>query len=226
MFSFLLLAGGSGTRMQDSTPKQFMLIAGKPMIMHTLDRIEKIEDISNVVVVCKKEHRDQITSYKSQYGLRKNIIFATAGVTRQESVYNGLKKVKTPSVIIHEAARPFVKEQEFRYLINIDDIYATYTIPIPFTVLKADDEGVYGLLDRNELVNIQLPQKFDTASLLEAHEKAAKDRKTFTEDVSMIIYYNGIKVKHIRGNSNNIKITDQTDLIIANEIYNNYIIGR
>jgi len=226
MLTLILLAGGNGTRMNNSIPKQFMLIGGRPMIMHTLDRIEKIDEIDDVIIVCKKEHERTLDNYKIEYGLRKKIRYAPAGATRQESVYNGLKMVNTEKVIIHEAARPFVKESEFRKLINIDYDYVTYTLPIPFTVLKADNEGIYDILNRDELVNIQLPQKFITSTLLEVHEMARNDGKTFTEDASMIVYYKGIKVKHINGTSNNIKITNETDLIIANEIYKEYIIGR
>lgn len=226
MFSFILLAGGNGKRMKNAIPKQFMLIGGKPMIMHTLERIDKLSEISEVIVVCRKEHEKTIDNYINEFGLRKKIIYAPAGATRQESVYNGLLLVKSGNVIIHESARPFVKEQEFRDILEFDADFATYTISIPFTVLKADNVGICEVLNRDELVNIQLPQKFKTSDLLEVHEKARLDGKVFTEDVSMIVYYKGIKVKRVNGTSNNIKITDQTDLIIAEEIYKEYILER
>ena len=171
MFTLILLSGGAGTRMKYAVPKQYMLLAGKPVIMHILERLDSIQAISDIVVVCAPEYEGTITEMVSQYGIRKPIRYAPAGRTRQESVLSGLSLVTSPDVIIHEAARPFVKVEDFEEIIRCPDRNATFGLDIPFTVLRGQDH-VEGVLTRSELFNVQLPQKFETSVLKEAHGKA------------------------------------------------------
>jgi 2-C-methyl-D-erythritol 4-phosphate cytidylyltransferase len=173
MFTLILLSGGAGTRMKYAVPKQYMLLAGKPVIMHILERLDSIQAISDIVVVCTPEYEGTITEMVSQYGIRKPIRYAPAGRTRQESVLSGLSLVTSPDVIIHEAARPFVKVEDFEEIINCTERNATFGLDIPFTVLRGQDH-VEGVLTRSELFNVQLPQKFETSGLKEAHDKARK----------------------------------------------------
>jgi 2-C-methyl-D-erythritol 4-phosphate cytidylyltransferase len=111
-----------------------------------------------------------------------------------------------------------VSAEEFRALIQAPDDNAMYGIPIPFTVLKGHDY-VEGLLDRNELVNVQLPQKFDAAALLAAHEAARRDNVIFTEDASLFFHYADAPVRILPGSEMNIKITVPTDIVIAEAMY-------
>ena len=93
-----------------------------------------------------------------------------------------------------------------------------YGIPIAFTVLKGH-EYVEDLLERDELVNVQLPQKFDRAALVAAHEAARRDGATFTEDASLFHRYAGAPVRILPGSERNIKITVPTDIVTAEAIY-------
>lgn len=224
--TLILLAGGKGTRMKNVIPKQFLLLAGKPVIMHTLERIEGIKEIEEIILVCEDEYIHTIEEYRQSYRLNKQIRYAKAGRTRQESVYNGLKLVKTEIVIIHESARPFVKQSEFEKLIECKEKNVTYAYPIQFTVLKTQEERISGTLNRNELVNIQLPQKFETKYLLEAHEKAVKEKKEFTEDASMIYCYTNKEIKTLKGSPYNLKITEPLDLIIGEILYKENLIRK
>ena len=97
-------------------------------------------------------------------------------------------------------------------------------IPIAFTVLKGH-EYVEDLLERDELVNVQLPQKFDRAALVAAHEAARRDGATFTEDASLFHRYAGAPVRILPGSERNIKITVPTDIVTAEAIYAD-VIGR
>lgn len=225
MYTVLLLSAGKGTRMEKEMPKQYLLLAGKPMIIHTLERIDRLPMVKDIVVVCESEFISAIELMVHQYGITKPVRFATGGQTRQESVYNGLQLVDSPSVIIHEAARPFVLQSEFQRLIDDENKNVMLGYPIPFTVVKGE-EYITGLLERRELVNVQLPQKFDTAVLKQAHEKARLEGTMFTEDASMVFAYTGEQVKIITGTSINIKITEPIDMIIGEEIYREYIVGR
>lgn len=224
LYSMILLAGGIGTRMHNSIPKQFMLLAGKPVIMHTLEKVDCIQEIDYVVIVCAKEYRNFIELMCKQYNISKPIVFADSGATRQESVRNGLALVDTRFVIVHEAARPFAKIDEFRRYIEASDENIILGSPIYYTVVKGN-EKVDALLERSELVNVQLPQKFNTEILKAAHKEAEHDGKVFTEDASLIFFYHpDVEIKIYRGTDYNIKLTTPMDMLIGELIYKEYFI--
>lgn len=226
MFTAILLSGGSGSRMKKAVPKQYMLLAGKPVIMHILERFDAIEEIKEIVVVCTREYQPFIELMLGQYGIKKTVKYALAGKTRQESVMSGLQYVETDEVIIHEAARPFVTVEEFRKLINEEGENVMYGSGINYTVIKGD-KYVRELLERSTLVNVQLPQKFNTRILKSAHENAAREGKQYTEDASLVFDYNrSIKIKIIEGSNYNIKLTTPTDMLVGEEIYREYFQRR
>ena len=218
-YTFILLSGGIGKRMQNSIPKQYMLLAGKPMIMHVLEKIDEIDEIEKIIIVCTDDYRDEINLMIGQYGIRKAISYAKAGKSRQESVFSGLKEAETDNVIIHEAARPFVTTEDYRRLIEDSNENAITGIDIPFTVIKGG-EYVEDLLTRSELINVQLPQKFNTKNLIEAHKQAEKDKNSFTEDASLLhYYYPEIPIHIVEGKDYNIKITNSMDMLTGEIVY-------
>ena len=215
MYTLVLLSGGSGTRMQNSVPKQYLLLAGKPVIMHTLEKVDRIDAIGQIVIVCT-----------AQFGIRKKIVFAPAGPTRQASVMSGLSRVGTDDVIIHEAARPFVKTEDFEELIACPERNATFGLDIPFTVLKGH-EAVEGILTRSELFNVQLPQKFETGLLREAHRKALEEGTSFTEDASQVFhYFPQTRIRICQGKDYNVKLTTRIDMLVGEIIYEEVFSGR
>lgn len=224
-YSAILLSGGKGTRMQRSTPKQYLLLAGKPIIMHTLERLDKLSSVSEIIIVCENQYQEMILSMCKQYGIEKNIVFAPAGDTRQESVYNAVKLSNFPNVLLHEAARPFVTLSDFSALLNNSEKNVTYGYAIPYTVAVGNSK-IEKTLDRSSLINIQLPQKFDTATLLNAHEKARKLGKLYTEDACMVFELTGSEITVMKGTSINLKISEPVDLITGEEIYKEFITTR
>lgn len=205
--------------MKNTIPKQYMLLAGKPVIMHILERVDQIPDIEEVIIVCVSEFIDSINLMLKQYGVQTPVKFAPAGKTRQGSVRSGLKMVVTDNVIIHEAARPFVKAEDFENLIKAEGRNATYGLDIPFTVVKGH-EKVEGLLKRSDLVNVQLPQKFETKLLVSAHQKAEAEEMEFTEDASMVFhYFPETDIKICEGMDYNIKLTTRIDMLAGEQIY-------
>ena len=224
MYSVIILSGGKGTRMAMQLPKQYVLLGGKPIIMHTVERLEFVDEVDEIVIVCENEFVSSLDLMLKQYNICKKVIYATAGKNRQESVYNGIQKVTNDNVIIHEAARPFVLAEEFKKLIENKAENVTYGYSIPFTVVKGEDE-ITATLQRSELVNVQLPQKFRCSTLKKAHEIARKENKAFTEDVSMVFELCKEKILIMRGSSYNIKITEPIDLHIGEVIYKEQIRG-
>lgn len=224
-YSAILLSGGKGTRMMRSVPKQYLMLGGKPIIMHSLERLDKLSAVQEIIIVCEEQYRETITIMCEQYGIEKNVRFAPAGNTRQESVYNAVKLAVQPNVLLHEAARPFVSLSEFQALIEASDVNVTYGYPIPYTV-AVGTAHIESTLDRSTLINIQLPQKFDLKLLREAHEKADLLGKSYTEDSCMVFELCGAQVSVMRGSSINLKISEPVDLIAGEEIYKEFVSTR
>lgn len=223
--SAIILSAGVGSRMKENTPKQYLLIGGKPMIMHSVERLDNLSAVDEIIIVCDIAYRDELKNMLKEYAISTTVKFVQGGTIRQESVYNGLKEVSNDYVIIHEAARPFVKQAEFQALIDEYEENVTLAYDIPFTVLKGK-EYIEGNLNRSELINIQLPQRFSTVQLREAHEKALAKGEIYTEDASLMFANATSKIKVKKGTSHNIKITEPLDLIIGEIIYKNIITNR
>ena len=221
----IVLAGGIGKRMGKPSPKQYALLGGKPILMHTLEKIEHLSEVDAVVITCPVDYLDATHALLENHDLTQ-FRCLRGGSTRQESVYEGLKALSDhETVVIHEAVRPFVTLQEFRALIADPRENAIYGAPIAFTVLRGHDT-VEGTLDRRELVNVQLPQKFNTAKLLAAHEQAAAEDHVSTEDASLLYHYSHDEIAILEGSDINIKITHPADMVIGEAIYEQYVLGK
>jgi 2-C-methyl-D-erythritol 4-phosphate cytidylyltransferase len=221
----VVLAGGIGKRIGRPFPKQFLLLGGKPLIVHVLEKARVIPAIERVVITCPEAHLDETRRLIANHGFDDKFSCIIGGGSRQESVYKGLVELgDCESVVIHEAVRPLVTAAEFEALIAAPDPNAMFGIAIPFTVLKGR-EYVEDLLERDELVNVQLPQKFDRAALMAAHEAARRDDAFFTEDASLFHRYAGTPVRILPGSERNIKITVPTDIVTAEAIYAD-VLGR
>ena len=222
----IVLAGGVGKRIGRPFPKQFLLLGGKPLIIHVLEKARLIPAIERVIVTCPESHLDETRTLIDNHGFdAARFSCIVGGGSRQESVYRGLEALEdSDTVIVHEAVRPLVTADEFRELIAAEEGNAMFGIPIPFTVLKGH-EYVEDLLERDELVNVQLPQKFDRSKLMAAHEAARRDGAFFTEDASLFHRYAGERVRILPGSERNIKITVPTDIVTAEAIYAD-VIGR
>jgi len=221
----ILLSGGIGQRMKMNIPKQFLHIAGKPMIVHVLERVDKISEIGEIIIPTLEKFIDMTWEIVRTHRLSKPIQVVVGGKTRQESTFIGLKHCRYDRVLIHEAVRPFVKQEEFLALIHNGHRNAIYGLDIPFTVLQGD-EFITGILQRDQLINIQLPQIFDKQLLLEAHQQAAEENTHFTEDASLLFYYKKVPIKVLKGTEYNIKITKPIDRKLAEIIYKEYILGE
>ena len=224
----VMLAGGVGKRAKKRVPKQLLLVGGKPMLVHSLEKIDTLEQVVEVVIPCAEEANEKTRYVLDAWGFEEpKYLLVPGGSTRQESVFNGIKALsECDYVIIHEAARPFVTQRDFQNLIEAEESNVLLGVPIPFTVAESDDAGyISGMLDRRTLVNVQLPQIFEYHAIYEAHEKAYAQGLIYTEDATLLFDQCGIASKVIEGGETNIKITYPSDLTIAEAIYRNYIAG-
>jgi 2-C-methyl-D-erythritol 4-phosphate cytidylyltransferase len=208
----VLLAAGLGKRMQIDKPKQFFTINGKPILAYSLEVFNSLSQLSKIILVCQPNHIEDYNKIIRDYNI-KNVQIVLGGETRQQSVYNGLQKVTSDKVIVHEAARPLISKE---FVIELVEAASKGThaivpvLPVNFTV-AIGEEQMEGILDRSKLRNIQLPQVFDTNIIKEAHEKAKKEAFQATED-SMLVFKYGGKVKFVRGRESNVKITTLYDV--------------
>ncbi|MCX8058978.1 MAG: 2-C-methyl-D-erythritol 4-phosphate cytidylyltransferase [Spirochaetes bacterium] len=168
---------------------------------------------------------------------KKRLKFCYGGDIRQESIYNGLKIADEDKVLIYESSRPFITCNYFEKIISDPFENITYGDEVRFTVLEFENrvnlenqtqtynvsnKYINRILEREKLVNIQLPQKFKKNELMLAHEKAKRDKKIFTDDSSLLFYY-GKDIKILKGNPENIKITYKEEIDLYKRLFKKYL---
>ncbi len=207
----ILLAGGRGTRYGSTTPKQFLDLAGAPVITYSLTMFLSVSEIYQVCVICASEYRDL---FKDLPGL----LFALPGERRQDSVYNGLTAIDsdTDIVLVHDSARPMIDSEMIRSVLQAADTdgAATVGIPVSSTLKRADNnQQVVETVDRSHLWEIQTPQALQYEILRKGFEYAYEKNITVTDDVSLCELL-GLPVHIVMGSRYNVKITTQEDLRI------------
>ena len=210
----LILAGGSGTRMNLPLPKQYAEILGKPVIEYTLQAFLKHPQIDAVYVVCSEDGEKYI----------KQTATVRGGATRQESALFGLRELakRYPAdsvVLIHDAARPLVSEDIITENVSKTKLFdcAVTAINSTNSIAEISSDGLVSrYLNRDSLIMLQTPQTFRLSAILEAHERAAASGESgFTDDNSLFMkYFPEAKCAVASGNSMNFKITEQADLLV------------
>ena len=219
----VLCAAGKGKRMQLGYNKQFLELADKHLFIHTLEVFVHSPLIGPIILVIAEEEEEKVVGLLEQYGLSQKVTqLVYGGNERQDSVYNGLLALsrleKAPEyVLIHDAARPFVKREEIKRLVDALHSYAAATLAVPVTdtVKRANEEGIVEeTLKRSELWAIQTPQGFSLSSILRAHELAKKEGYLGTDDCALMERL-GQEVKLVLGSYDNIKLTTPEDIAFA-----------
>lgn len=210
----IIVAGGSGTRMNSAVPKQFMELGGKPVLMHTIEKFTTaIPDISVIVVLAKALNGDWAELCK-KHNFTITHQLTDGGETRYHSVKQCLELVPSACVVgVHDAARPLVSQQTILNVFNEAERFGNASPAVPVSdsirVVKGKENTA---VDRTNYRIIQTPQCFHSDLLKRAFLKEYKP--TFTDDASVLESY-GEKINLIEGNRENIKITTAQDLIIA-----------
>ena len=216
-------AGGTGKRMGAGTPKQFLMLGGVPMMLHSLRALERAPSVSEVVLVVPKQDRERaLTDVVERYGLKKVMKVVPGGATRQESVHHGLNEVDADVeiVVVHDAVRPFVTEDLIERSIEAARKHggAIAAVPMKDTPKHVGLDGlIQRTLDRHELWLAQTPQTFRRALVVEAYRKAEIEHIRGTDDAALTERL-GHTVAIVQGSWENIKITTPEDLILAEAI--------
>ncbi len=206
----ILLAAGQGKRFGGK--KQFIKLNGKFLFEYSLETMEKIDELDEIIIVLPEE--DMSIPINSSKKIRK----VPGGKERQFSVYNALKNIENADiVVIHDSARIFVSVKMFQNSIkNVASGYdgSVTAIKARDTIKEIDDKKILKTLDRNRLIIVQTPQAFDFKKLLKAHEFALEKGVIGTDDASLmeLLDYN---ITYNEGSFLNFKITEKDDLILA-----------
>lgn len=217
-------AAGSGTRFKSKVPKQFVSLLGKPLIVHTLKRLAQSRLIESIIIVSPAKDITKFIKLIGQYRLEKIKTIVVGGKTRFESVTNGLKTIDTDTdiVLVHDGARPCVTVKMIDESIKLCHNSAAVTVAVPVkpTIKRVNPKSmmVKETLPREELWEIQTPQTFRKDVLIKAHRKA---KGSLATDDASLVEELGVKVKVIKGDYKNIKVTTVEDLIIAESFLKN-----
>ena len=222
MNGVVIVAAGTGSRMNMGINKQFIKLEGKEIIYYTIEKFYKNENIDDIVVVVKEEEAEFFRKEILDKYNFKNIKLAYGGKERQDSVYNGLKSLDKECniVLIHDGARPFVSNKIINKSIEEakENKAIVVGVPVKDTIKVIDnDKNIIDTPNRNILWAVQTPQTFDYNLLIKSYEDAFKDGFYGTDD-AMLVERIGYKVKMVEGSYNNIKITTQEDLGLGSQI--------
>ncbi len=220
----LILAGGQGSRMNHALPKQYLPLAGKPILAHTLSVFETCPGIDRICLTFEEHYRSDIEQLLAAYNFTKVRYFALPGPTRRHSSKNALDAVAKDCapediILIHDAVRPFVDHRILRENIQAARAHgAVYTVfPSQDTVVESlDGATLHQIPPRQTLYLGQTPQSFRFEIIQKAHAayEALDQRPPVTDDCSLVTLL-GLPVFLVQGSKQNLKITTPEDLSVA-----------
>lgn len=219
----VLLAGGSGSRMGSDQPKQFIRVAGKPVLVHSFDALRRSLPEAFIVVVAP---RDELVHVQSMLGHDKAHEVIAGGTSRQASTFQGLKalqRIHPDQVLIHDAARPFVSARIIADVLQAleHDEAVDVAIPTADTIIVERDNYIQNIPKRAHIMRGQTPQAFRFRALLDCYRELGEDQlERFTDDCGIYLECNPFgRVRIVRGHEENIKITNPIDLVLADELF-------
>lgn len=220
-YTAIILAAGSGKRMNSKVHKQYLIIQDRPVLYYSLKAFEDSAVDEIVLVVGKGEEKFCRKEIVDKYGISKVKAIVEGGKERYHSVFEGLKQTSDADyVLIHDGARPFVNQDIIRRCMQEVQKYQACVVGMPVKdTIKIADEGGYAKQtpDRKNVWMIQTPQTFSYALIYEAYEEMLKtEDAAITDDAMVLERTKGKKSKLIEGSYRNIKITTPEDLLIAN----------
>jgi len=213
----LIVAGGSGSRMNNSIPKQFMKINGRPVLMYTFDVFENYDPKTEFILVIPEKQKDRwnILCSEHQFNIKHKI--ASGGETRFQSVKNGLELIEEEGIVfIHDGVRPLASKATINncFELAVEKGNALPVVPIPESIRVTDGNANY-TVNRSNYFLVQTPQTFKTTLIKRAYQLNYSEQ--FTDDAS-VLEKSGVAINLVDGNRENIKITYPEDLLFAKTI--------
>ena len=218
----IIAAAGSSSRMGTGVDKQFVILAGKPVLWHTINVFKQLPQIHQILVTVSPGNAERVAALLQQTLADIPWQIVPGGAERQDSVRNALQLV-SPSVelvLVHDGARPFVEPECVLKSMQAaaETGAAVVAVPVKDTIKLADAAGgVKQTLDRSSLWQVQTPQTFRRELLLKAHEQAAAAGVVATDDAALVEWAGG-SVSLVRGSYFNFKVTTPEDLVLAEAV--------
>jgi len=210
----LILAGGSGSRINSPVPKQFIELDGTPIIVHTLRAFLKYSGNLSIILVLAEAYLSTWDRISREYNFNNSIILRKGGNTRFQSVLSGLAEVKSEGLVaIHDGVRPFVSQDIIH---NSFLVAKKHQAAVPVVALKESicsiENNQVKLLDRTTFRLTQTPQTFDNEQIKKAYD--IDENPNFTDDAT-VAQKAGMNISFFEGSYKNIKISTVEDLEIA-----------
>ncbi len=218
----MIIAGGSGQRMNQDIPKQFLNVNDKPVIVYTLEAFQRHPNIDAIAVICLEGWQEILKAYAKQFNITKLNWITEGGENGQASIFNGLKLLREncnlqDMVLIHDAIRPMVSQEIISDCISKCNRYgsAITVIPCVEAVLYSENHiNAEDSIDRSTLMRTQTPQAFYLSKLLWAHEEAGKRGITNSVATCTLMIELGERISFSTGSEKNIKLTTTDDIEI------------
>lgn len=209
--SALIVAGGVGKRLNSHTPKQFLILGDKPILMHTLN---KFSHLDRIYLVLPKKYFNEWKELCEKYNFDLEHVLVEGGDNRFCSVKNGLNAINsTDIVLIHDGARPFVKKELIKTLLNkVSSGFGIIPVINAIDSIRLIEGDSSSAVNRDTIYHVQTPQCFIFNEIFNSYN--TDYNSSFTDDASVFESKNG-KIKNVIGNYNNIKITTPLDLELA-----------
>lgn len=225
-----ILAGGIGTRMGNvELPKQFLKVADKPIIIHTLEKFINNSKIDNIIICCPKNWITYMNDLLFKYFSNEKIEVVEGGSTRYETLINGCKYIEEKYglndediVVTHDSVRPFLTQRIIDENIEaLKDCSAVNTVvpDIDTIVESIDGEEISSIPNRTYMYQGQSPQSFYIKEFIDLYNSLTEKEKETLTDACKIYSLKNKKVKIVKGETYNFKITNIYDLKIAEAIY-------
>jgi 2-C-methyl-D-erythritol 4-phosphate cytidylyltransferase len=215
----LIVAGGKGTRIKSKLPKQFIELNGLPILMHTINAFLRYSENVNVILVLPEDDFETWATLCKKHNFNKKLILQKGGDTRFQSVKNGLEKIKGEGLVaIHDGVRPLVSEDIIGASYRLAAVHqsAVAAVRLKESIRMTDQDNTKAM-DRSRFRLIQTPQTFEVTLIKKAYQ--TKDDPSLTDDAS-VAERSGHTISLFEGSYENIKITTQEDIIVAEALLN------
>ena len=218
----IIVAAGSGSRVGGTELKQFRWVAGKPMLLHSLQRFQSRPDVAMVVCVLPRQYAADPPPWIFQSDVDR-LLLATGGQERGDSVYNGLDDLPEECAVtlVHDAARPFVDDATIDRVIAAARAgnAAVPAVPVVDTLKETSPDGrVIRTVPRDNLWRAQTPQGFPRALLEDVYVRARREKLSATDDAALCERF-GVPVVVVQGSERLMKITDESDFARAEAMF-------
>ena len=216
----LIVAGGKGTRIKTSLPKQFIELNGKPILLHTVEAFLKYSASLSIVLVLPEEDFKTWKAICEKYNFNKPIVLQKGGETRFQSVKNGLDKIQGEGLVaIHDGVRPLVSSDLIGASFRLAAVHGSAVAAVRLKEsIRMTDQDNTKAVDRSKFRVIQTPQTFNLTLIKNAYQ--IKEESSLTDDAS-VAEKSGHIISLFEGSYENIKITTPEDLIIAEALLSN-----